>query len=66
MILEREKQWPTKMIEPRSIQLLWFHMLAPLTTKPQQNMRIRDENQLLKSHSKHCYHKFLAHLAQTT
>ena len=37
------------MIEPRSIQSQWFHVLAPLTTRPQQHMCIQDENQLLKS-----------------
>ena len=37
------------MIEPRSIQLQWFPMLAPLATRPQQHMCVRDENQLLKS-----------------
>ena len=47
------------MIEPRSIQSQWIHMLA-------QHMCIHDENQLLKSCIKLRYHKFLARLPQTT
>ena len=49
-----------------SIQLQWFHMLLRLTTRPEQHMDIRDETQLLKSHIKLCYHKFLARLLLTT
>ena len=53
------------MIEPRSVQLQWFHMLVPLASRPQQRMCIRDENHLLKSCYKlHCY-KFLVRLTQT-
>ena len=54
------------MIEPRFIPLEWFHMLVPLSTRPQHHMSIRDENQLSKSCIKLHYHKFLARLPQTT
>ena len=37
------------MIEHWSIQSQWLRMLAPLTTRPQQNKCMHDENQLLKS-----------------
>ena len=37
------------MIELRSIQWQWFPMLASLSTRPQQYMRMHDENQLIKS-----------------
>ena len=53
------------MIEPHYIQSLSFHMLAPLTTRPQQHMCIRDENYLLKSCIKLHYHKFFGRLPQT-
>ena len=52
------------MIESRSIQSQWFYMLAPLTTRPQHHMCMRDENQLLKLRVKSDYHKFLARLFQ--
>ena len=34
------------MIEPRSILLQWLPMPTRLTTRPQQHMRMQDENQL--------------------
>ena len=40
-------------------------MLAPLTTKPQQQTCPQDETQLVKSRIKLCNHKFLARLSQT-
>ena len=52
------------MIEPRSIQSQWCHMLAPLTTRPQQHLCNRDENQLLKSCIKFRYYKFLERLPE--
>ena len=55
-----------EIIEPRFIQSHWFHMLAPLSTWPQQRMCVSDETQLSKARVKLCYHKFLARLPQTT
>ena len=46
------------MIEPRSSQSQWFHMLA-------QHICMHDENHLLKSCIKLRYHKFLARQPQT-
>ena len=50
------------MIEPRSIQSQRFHILAPLTNRPQQHMRLHDKNQLLQSCIKFRYQKFLPRL----
>ena len=62
---EIKKPMANLMIESRSIQSQRFHLLAPLTNKPQQHMCIHDENQLLKSRIK-IYQKFLVRLPQTT
>ena len=61
---EIKKPMANFMIESRSIQSQRFHLLAPLTNKPQQHMCIHDENQLLKLCIKICYQTFLAHLPQ--